>query len=492
VRKFAALTSGLFVATLLLVGTLGSQGLAQRDSKAADKFQNAAPRVGEAVPDFALKTIAGQEVLLSDLCQDKQVVLEFGSISCPIFRARIPHMQRLRQHLGDAAHVIVVYTLEAHPADVNSPYANRVWVHPKNVEEGLSVNQPTTYDERVALAQRTADEFGVSLPILVDGMDNAVWEAYGKRPNSAFIIDQQGKVSAKQFWCNPRELVQKLGQAGSPGGRQRDIQAEGVRIERDTEYGNAGGVSLLLDAYLPEEGGPHPAVVQIHGGGWRSGDKSGFAREAVSYAQDGIAAFSLNYRLSDVATYPAAVDDCVTAMRFLRTNAERFNINPDRMAVKGGSAGAHLALMMAFLEPGEDEVNAAGEPIRNRVVCVVSQSGPTDFTALDDMKTERALVAFMGGPYEENQEAYRQASPVTHVSADDPPTLVLHGDVDRTVPYSQATILRDRMEEIGVPVELITIEGGGHGGFRGGQREAIMAARRRAAEFIREHLLGAD
>ena len=491
-RKFATLTAGLFVAALLLMSAFGSQGLAQPGRAAAEKFENAPPRIGEDAPDFTLKTTAGEEVSLSGLCQDKQVVLEFGSISCPVFRARIPHMERLRQHLGEAAHVIVVYTLEAHPADVNSPYANRVWVHPKNVEERLLVNQPTTYDERVALAQRTADEFGVSLPILVDGMDNAVWEAYGKRPNSAFVIDQQGKISAKQFWCNPRALAQQLGQAGRPGGPQGDIQAEGVRIERDIEYGNVDGIPLQLDAYLPEEGGAHPVVVLIHGGGWRGGDKSGFAREAVSYAQDGIAAFSLNYRLSDVATYPAAVDDCVTAMRFLRTNAERFNLDPDRMAVKGGSAGAHLSLMMAFLEPEEDEVNTAGEPIRNRVVCVVSQSGPSDFTALDDMKTERALVAFMGGPYEENQEAYRQASPVTHVSADDPPALLLHGDVDRTVPYTQATILRDRMEEIGVAVELITIEGGGHGGFKGGQREDIMAARQRAAEFIREHLLGTD
>ncbi len=298
--------------------------------------------------------------------------------------------------------------------------------------------------------------------------------------------------SAQRLWCNPHAVAQRLGAPRKPGGFQRQLQAEGVRIERDVEYGNVDGVALLLDAYLPEAGGPHPAVVQIHGGGWRSGDKAGFAPEAISYAQDGIAAFSLNYRLSAVATYPAAVDDCVAAMRFLRTEADRFNINPDRVAVKGNSAGAHLALMMAFLEPQEDDVNTAGQPISNRVVCVVSQSGPTDFTALDDMKTERALVAFMGGPYEENQEAYHQASPVTHVSADDPPALLLHGAVDRHVPYTQATILRDRMEEIGVPVELITIEGGGHGGFRGGDPEAIAAARDRAAEFIREHLLRAE
>ncbi len=487
----------LVVAGLILAAAFGELAVAQRGGQAAEAFADAHPQVGEAAPDFRLRNLEGAEIALGELCGDKPIVLEFGSLSCPVFRARAPQMERLAGALGDRAQCILVYTLEAHPQDVKSPYANRVWVHPRNEEEGVLVDQPTTYEQRVALARKAVENLGISFPVLVDGMDNAVWEAYGKRPNSAFIIDKGGTVSGKQFWCNPWELLKQLRGGARAGEGQadrepRNIDAEGVAIERDIEYGNVDGYSLKLDAYLPEEGGPHPVLVCIHGGGWRGGDKGGFAREGIRCAQDGIAVFSLNYRLSDVATYPAAVDACVAAMRFIRANAERFGIDADRMAVKGGSAGAHLSLMMAFLEPEDDEVNAQGEPIENRVLCVVSQSGPTDFTAVDKMKGESALVKFMGGPYEENRESYEQASPVTHLSADDPPALLLHGDVDRTVPYTQAVILRDRMEEVGVPVELVTIEGGGHGGFKGGERADILAARQRADEFIRRHLLATE
>lgn len=497
VKRSQTFVAKLVVAGLILATGLAQPALSQPGGQAAEAFADAPPQVGEMAPDFSRRNLEGAEMILGELCKDKPIVLEFGSLSCPQFRARAPQMERLAGALGDRAQCLLVYTLEAHPQDVNSPYANRVWVHPKNEDEGVLVDQPTTYEQRVALATKAVEDLGISFPVLVDGMDNAVWEAYGKRPNSAFIIDKGGTVSSKQFWCNPRELFAQLRGGARPGEGRADrqphqIDAEGVAIERDIEYGNVDGYSLKLDAYLPEEGGPHPVLVCIHGGGWRSGDKGGFAREGIRYAQDGIATFSLNYRLSDVARYPAAVDDCVAAMRFIRTNAERFGIDADRIAVKGGSAGAHLSLMMAFLEPDDDEVNANGEPIGNRVVCVVAQSGPTDLTATDEMKSERLLVAFMGGPYEENKERYEQASPVTHLSADDPPALLLHGDVDRTVPYTQAVILRDRMEEMGLSVELITIEGGGHGGFKGGEREDILAARQRADEFIRRHLLATE
>lgn len=262
-----------------------------------------------------------------------------------------------------------------------------------------------------------------------------------------------------------------------------------VWVLNDIEYAVIDGHSLTLDAYLPADREVHPAAVLIHGGGWRGGDKGSFRGQALRLARDGVAAFSLNYRLSGVAPYPAAVEDCVRAIRWIREHAAEYSVDPERLGAQGGSAGAHLSLMMALMEPDEDELDAGGQPLKNRLVCVVSKCGPTDFTADDTMHREPAAVAFLGGPREERAEVYEQASPVTHLSPDDPPVLMVHGTEDRTVPYSQATILQQRCEQAGVPVELITIEGGGHG-LRGGDRQAIQRSVARMHEFMLEHLLG--
>ncbi len=265
-------------------------------------------------------------------------------------------------------------------------------------------------------------------------------------------------------------------------------EAAGIQVQRDIEYGVVDGISLKLDAYLPTTAGPHPALIHIHGGGWQGGDKDSFGRQGAWYAHHGVAAFSLNYRLSWQATYPAAVDDCLRAIRWIRSHADNLNINPDRLAARGGSAGGHLALMMAFLEPGQEDLNAAGKPLKNFLCCVASRCGPTDFTDAEIIHADRGpLRMFMGGGYDEVPNNYTQASPVTHLSPDDPPVLMAHGTEDRTVPYSQALILQNRLREVGVPGKLITIEGGGHG-FQGGDRQDIHRANERIQQFILQHL----
>ena len=479
----------------------GGQNQADREAAIAQRqaqeqqFKQDAPAVGAQAPDITLNTTDGQQVSISDHYPNKPVVIEFGSITCPVFRGNIQSFERLKQMVGDAADLFVVYTIEAHPADVNSPYANRVWVPERNKQDNVLVNQPTTYEERLALAQRCISELGVTWTVLVDGMDDAVWEAYGKQPNSAIVIGTDGTIQDKQLWANARGLIEALGvRPNQPNGAQQGqpqdilsrLDTTGITIEQDVEYGNVDGDSLTLDAYLPEQGGPHPAIVHIHGGGWRNGDKSSYAVDAVTWAKAGVASFSLNYRLSTVATYPAAIDDCVAAVKFIRANSARFNIDIDRMAVRGGSAGGHLALMMAFLEPNADETNAAGQPIKNRFVCAATKNPPTDLSAAD-MAGEPALVAFMAGTVEEHSDDYRQGSPVTHVSVDDPPVLMMHGTEDRTVPYTQATLLEALLKQTGVPVELITVQGAGHG-LRNGAPEAVRAALQRENDFIAEHL----
>ncbi len=486
-RKFrfpSILIAALFVLTT--TACVSQERQEQRRAGAA-AFADQPPRVGELAPDFILATTTGDTIALSSLYQDKPVVLEFGSISCPVFRGKIAPMERLYNELRTAANFLAVYTIEAHPADVVSPYSNHVWVHDKNIAEGILVNQPTIYEERWALALQAEVLLGITRPLVVDNMDNAVWEQYGKRPNSAFVIGTDGRVITKQFWSNPQQLLRQLRGEAPAGDHPRDSQAANMTVTQDIEYGIVDGYSLKLDAYLPEGDGPFPAVINIHGGGWRGGDKGGFRRKAASYAQSGVASFSINYRLSGVATYPAAVDDCLRAVRWIRSHAAEFNIDIDRMGVEGGSAGGHLSLMMALMEPGPDELDSAGQPISNWFRCVYAKNGPADFTQAE-MGSEPALKTFMGGGYADMPEVYREASPITYVSADDPPVLMIHGTEDRTVPYSQSVSLKQALEQAGVYAELITIEGAGHG-LKGGDREQVRAALDRAQQFMLEHLL---
>ncbi|MCD6360327.1 MAG: alpha/beta hydrolase [Armatimonadetes bacterium] len=253
-----------------------------------------------------------------------------------------------------------------------------------------------------------------------------------------------------------------------------------VWVWKDIEYGNADGIPLLLDAYLPADKEVHPALVNIHGGGWRNGSKDSFMREGLDYAGNGVAAFSIDYRLSGVATYPAAVDDCWAAVRWIRAHAAELNVDVERMAVQGGSAGGHLALMMAFMEPEE-------EGLDNYFVCVAAKNPPTDFTAADEMHRENALLAFMGCTWDQDPDRFREASPVTHISPDDPPVFVVHGTEDKTVPYNQALVLQAALEKAGIEHELVTIEGAGHG-LRGGDRVAVQNAMRRWRAFVMKHL----
>lgn len=260
-----------------------------------------------------------------------------------------------------------------------------------------------------------------------------------------------------------------------------------VWVWQDIEYGNMDGVALLLDAYLPADGDLHPAIVNIHGGGWRNGSKDGFHREGVKYAADGVAAFSIGYRLSGVAPYPAAVDDCWAAVHWIREHAAELGVDVNRMAVQGGSAGGHLALMMAFMEPDEGETDAAGQPLKNYFVCVAAKNPPTDFTAADEMHRENALLAFMDCTFDEKPERFREASPITHLSPDDPPVFFIHGTDDHTVPYNQALVLKATLEKVGVEHEFVTIEGAGHG-LKGGDRQAVADGMERWREFMLKHL----
>jgi len=264
----------------------------------------------------------------------------------------------------------------------------------------------------------------------------------------------------------------------------------GVTVKEDVVYKRVGEHILKLDAFLPDGKGVFPGVILIHGGAWRAGDKSSYRGWGLDYARRGVAAFSIDYRLSTVARYPAAVEDCLDAIRWLRTHASELHLDPDRLGVEGGSAGGHLALMVALMEPEESVKDATGNTLRNWVRCAISWAGPTDLTDTQSIQqsVERAsLVLFLGCTMNECPDRYREASPITHVSSDDPPILLIHGTADNVVPYRQSEIMRDALKHAGIPVQMITVEGLGHGLGEMAREERIKLLET-SRRFMLEHL----
>ncbi len=241
------------------------------------------------------------------------------------------------------------------------------------------------------------------------------------------------------------------------------------RVERDVVYGTAGETSLHLDLYRPrdESPSPLPCVVFLHGGGWWTGDKED--PPIKDMARRGFAVASVEYRLSDTAHFPAALEDSKCAVRFLRANAARYGIDPERIGVMGGSAGGHLALMVAFIssstgsgEAPESFEGTGGNPgVSSAVRCVCAWFPPTDFTLrLDGCKDE--VERFLGASLEKDRALHVRASPITHAKKEAPPVLLVHGDHDTDVPFEQSRVLQARLEALGVPTELVVVKNAEH------------------------------
>jgi acetyl esterase/lipase len=268
--------------------------------------------------------------------------------------------------------------------------------------------------------------------------------------------------------------------------------ADNVTIHRDVVYGDAGERPLMLDLVVPNESSesPRPLIVFIHGGGWRAGDKAGGVGRVVPFAASGnYAGASIGYRLSGEAKWPAQIHDCKAAIRWLRANAEKYNIDPNRIGVWGSSAGGHLVNMLGCSGDVADLEGDCGSPDQSsRVTCVISFCGPSDFltrTPVEGGRRPSAVDMLFGGAIEDNQDLARTASPVTYVSKDDPPFLLVHGDADGTVPFEHAEILYEAQQKAGVDTTLVRIRGGGHG--IGGQE-----VNDRVTAFFDKHLRDQD
>ena len=261
-----------------------------------------------------------------------------------------------------------------------------------------------------------------------------------------------------------------------------------VVVEENITYGKAGETELKLDLARPDGDGPFPAIVFIHGGGWYQGGRQGYRGQIQEAAKRGYVAATISYRLmqfdesekeTTTATpiFPAQIHDAKAAIRWLRANAEKYNVDPNRIGVTGGSAGGHLSLLVGLTDPAANLEGKSGSPDRSsRVQAVVNVFGPTDMTfCFEKSSVAWIFRLFMGGTPNEAGERYKAASPITYVSEDDPPVLTLHGDQDALVPVEQATMLDARMKAAGASHTLMMFEGQGHG-FGGEHQQKAMNA----------------
>jgi acetyl esterase/lipase len=233
--------------------------------------------------------------------------------------------------------------------------------------------------------------------------------------------------------------------------------------------------------------GPLPVVLCIHGGGFRAGHRDGNNALCLKLAQRGFVAATVSYRLAPKYQFPAAVHDVKAAVRWLRANAAKYQMDPARIGVTGDSAGGHLAQFLGVTASVEEfEGDGGNADQSSRVACVVNRYGPSDFTKSYDKSVDAAevLPLFLGGDLQMALQRHIHSSPLNWVTPDAAPTLILHGTEDKYVAYEQGVWLRDRLQACGVEVELVTFEGAGHG-FKGTDAEKAEHA---LFAFLERHL----
>jgi len=254
---------------------------------------------------------------------------------------------------------------------------------------------------------------------------------------------------------------------------------DGVKAHRDLAYVSGGHARQKLDLYVPEKAGvPLPLIIWIHGGGWAAGSKDGCPTLRQGFIKRGYALASIGYRLSGDAIFPAQIEDCKAAIRWLRAHAKQYNLNPDRFGVWGSSAGGHLVALLGTSGGVRDFDVGAHLDVPSRVQAVCDYFGPTDLLQMDAQKAPNAPFKhdsanspesrLVGGPVQENKAKATRANPITHVTPDDPPFLIVHGNADPLVPIQQSQLLFEALKKAGVSVRFHTIKNAGHGqGFSG-------------------------
>jgi acetyl esterase/lipase len=257
----------------------------------------------------------------------------------------------------------------------------------------------------------------------------------------------------------------------------------------DIEYATVEGHALKLDLHLNATRG-QPLIVYVHGGAWRSGSKAN--PPILTLMEYGFAVASVDYRLSTQAVFPAQIHDIKAAIRFLRAKTGEYGYDATRIGIIGSSAGGHLAALVGVTNGHKELEGSVGDHLKqsSEVQCIVSLYGASNLQTILSQSTEHglkvrvpALQLLLGGKPEEVPELAKLASPVAHLDAKDPPLLLIHGDADPQMPPQQSYDLAKRYEALGLPVELIRIADGKHGGpeFYDAARIGLMAG------FLKRH-----
>ena len=259
---------------------------------------------------------------------------------------------------------------------------------------------------------------------------------------------------------------------------------EGTLATRDIPFQLTENGPLMLDVYrlaMPANA-IRPVVLYTFGGGWIIGNRHQVGEFGyIKLVDHGYAVVAADYRYSTTARFPAQIQDVKAALRWIRANADEYGFDRDRVAILGPSAGGHLAALagtsggLAHLD-GDGSVGGAPASegtLSTRVQAVVDFFGPTDLSVYHEQHRENGigdtdrldlfLNPLVGGPVDENFDRVQMANPITYITPDDPPFLIIHGDADPIVPYQQSLMLRDALQQAGVDVTLLTIEGGDHG-----------------------------
>ena len=269
---------------------------------------------------------------------------------------------------------------------------------------------------------------------------------------------------------------------------------EGVTVHRDLIYGRVGERELPLDLYLPPDtSSAVPVVIWIHGGGWRGGSKGNGGR-ALNMTKRGFAVVDVEYRLSGEALFPAQIEDCKTAVRWVRANAKKYNLDPDRIGAWGSSAGGHLVAMMGLTHDENVFETDDHSQYSSQVQVICNWFGPTDFLRMNDFEgridhdaADSPESRLIGGPIQKNKEKVAAANPITYVSKNDPPMLIMHGEKDQSVPYNQSELLYAAMQKVGLDVTLYKVVNADHG-FRNATQDSAASLFEMSAQFLEKHL----
>ena len=263
----------------------------------------------------------------------------------------------------------------------------------------------------------------------------------------------------------------------------REIRAQGTFTTiRDIPYVADTLPGHRLDLYIPNGAtSATPLIVWVHGGGWILGDKSlDASAPQFRYARNGYAVASINYRLSGTAIFPAQIHDCKAAIRFLRANAAQYNLDTNRFAAWGSSAGGHLVALLGTSSEVPDMEGTVGGNLEysSRVQAVADWFGPTDFLQEDAQTAAQGCPAvghssanspeslLVGCPIQTCPQVVQRANPMTYLTPDDPPFFIQHGTADCTVPIGQSVILQNLMQTAGNDSVYLPIPGAVHGGFQ--------------------------